>query len=99
GDFHAVLWTRAGSMRDLGTFGGVNAQAFGINNLEQITGGRDVGDFFSTAFVWSGKDGFRDIGNLGGTGPTDGGIGNDINERSDVASGQVHAVVWTPAAP
>src|SRR5439155_1282328 len=103
GDFHAVLWTRAGSMRDLGTFGGVNAQALGINNLEQITGGRDVGDFFSTAFVWSEKDGFRDIGNLGGTGPTDGAIGNDINERGDVTGNSItaaeeeHAFFWSEA--
>lgn len=104
GDAHVLFWTASGEMKDLGKFGGVNASGLGVNDRRQIAGGRDVGDMFSTAFLWSAKDGFIDLGNLGGSGPFDGAVALDVNERGQVSgqsvavsNGDSHGFFWSEA--
>jgi probable HAF family extracellular repeat protein len=36
--FHAVIWDRTGAITDLGTLGGTNSQAWGINSAGQVVG-------------------------------------------------------------
>src|SRR5207249_5827520 len=87
----------------LGTRGGVYALAVVVDVAGQDSGGRDGRGGARPEVVGREKDGFRDIGNLGGTGPTDGAIGNDINERGDVtgksitAAEEEHAFCWSEA--
>jgi probable HAF family extracellular repeat protein len=87
---HAVLW-KDGQMIELGTLGGNQVAAFGINNGEQIVGASttailDPYCFFGTvqqrAFLWE-HGLMQDLGTLGGNCALPGGI-NPINERGQI---------------
>jgi len=85
--FHAVLWT-SGRMRDLGTFGGLESSAAGINNHGQIVGWAEAreeqedvpGCLLWKAFIW--QDGRKT--NLGGLRPGAPNSASAINERGQV---------------
>ena len=66
----------AGSIIDLGTLGGLNGQAFGINNRGQAVGVSEVPDGWWHAALWDGGE-TMDLGSL------DGGlaVAFDINNR------------------
>jgi probable HAF family extracellular repeat protein len=75
-------------MEDLGTLGGVNSQALGINDLGQVTGSATIaGDRVSHAFRYTGAPGspgnMEDLGTLGGNFSQ----GQSINNFGQVAGG------------
>ena len=93
---HAVVW-HGGVVLDLGTFGGTDSTANGVNDNGHIVGhfGLSGGGTGEHAFL-IGAEGFVDLGTLGGSRST----ANDINESGWIAgysrtsSGPSHAVVW-----
>lgn len=75
----AVLWQR-GQHIELGTFGGANARAFGLNERVEITGAAQTTNGAFHAFLWrQGK--LQDLGTLGGRNS----YGHAVNSAFDVA--------------
>ena len=75
----AVLWQK-GNQIELGTFGGANSRAFGINERVDITGTAQTTNGAFHAFLWrQGK--LEDLGTLGGRNS----FGHAINSAFDVA--------------
>ena len=85
---------------DLGTLGGTQSEALGINNLTQVVGWSYVASGVEHAFLWTKEGGMRDLGTLGGTTSR----AYAINDKGQVvgasanAAGQTHAFLWTAAA-
>ena len=88
---NAVFW-KDGEIINLGTLGGFESAAIGVNSRSQVVGfsGNAVGDPLSfpfgfgtetRAFLWDAKDGMQDLGTLGGPD----GFAQFINERGQVA--------------
>ncbi|WP_137175034.1 PKD domain-containing protein [Massilia sp. HP4] len=57
---HAMTWTQAGGLVDLGTFGGVYSSASGANNKGQVIGASHDG-VQARAFVWTSAEGMVDL--------------------------------------
>jgi probable HAF family extracellular repeat protein len=78
-------------MRDLGTLGGWDSVAYGINNAGQVVGWAHPADQSRHAFLWSGGS-MRDLGP---------GAAYAINDTGQVvgyavvADGPYHAVLWS----
>lgn len=64
--FNAFLWTKQAGMKDLGTLGGTNSFAQGINDNGEIVGQADT-TASSHAFMSKGTAGPQDLGTLGGS--------------------------------
>ncbi len=76
---HAVLWQK-GQHIELGTLGGTNSRAFGVNERVDITGAAQTTNGAFHAFLWrQGK--MEDIGTLGGKNS----YGHAINSAFDIA--------------
>ena len=64
--WHACLWNRHGDVVDLGTAGGLNSEAFSINDHGQVVGifypGTSLVEY--RAFLWTGKHGMLDLNTL-----------------------------------
>jgi probable HAF family extracellular repeat protein len=75
---HAYIWTPANGMIDLGTLGGGNSLAYGVNDFGQVAGQADT-NITTDPFLWSPDSGMVDLGTLGG--PT------DLGDAYDVANG------------
>jgi probable HAF family extracellular repeat protein len=73
---------------DLGTFGGPNAHAFGVNARGDVVGGVGT-EPQGRAFLWSPRSGFQDLGTLGGLTA----IARGINARGDVVGKSARAPV------
>ncbi len=94
GQFQAYTWSAAGGFTTLGTLGGRNSYASGINNLGQVAGSSNAADGYSHAFFFDGTT-MHDIGTLGGNSSYAYGI-NDAGSvvgYSSLATGQPHAFV------
>jgi probable HAF family extracellular repeat protein len=101
---HAVLW-KDGQMIDLGTLGGNQVAAFGINEHEQIVGVStnaipDAFCFFGTvqqrAFLWE-RGQMRDLGTLGGNCAGVGIVDSNLHPINE--SGQIVGGSSTSASP
>lgn len=101
-DLRAFLWTEGGTdgvpnnpeMRDLGTLGGAESQAYAINDSNQVTGYAQT-DKREHAFIY--RDGVMvDIGDSIGGLPNS--FGFDINEAGHVAGAAYNAGYSAPHA-
>ena len=89
------------TVRDLGTFGGDEAGALGINELGEVVGWAQQASGNLRAFIWRKGQGKRNLGTLGGVESR----ARAINDRSEVAgvshiqrgSDVVRAFLWTEA--
>jgi probable HAF family extracellular repeat protein len=84
------------SVQPLGTLGGPNSAAVGVNQHGQVIGTADVTHFTRHAFVWNDNGGLIDLGTLGGDNSE---VGAQ-NERGQVVGwaqtpgGGYHAFIW-----
>jgi probable HAF family extracellular repeat protein len=62
----AFLWERAQGMRVLGTLGGSESAAVGLNNHGRVVGWSHTAAGASHAFIWDQTTGMRDLGTFGG---------------------------------
>ena len=97
---HAVLWSAAGDIRDLGTLGGSTSEAIDINASGLVIGkSLTAGDAETHFFLWSAATGMQDLDTLGAITSVveinDAGqiIGTFIHE-----SGESHAFLYTPGS-
>jgi probable HAF family extracellular repeat protein len=93
---HGFLWDGQ-AMIDLGTLGGPQSVAFGINDTGEVVGYSQVPSGEFHAFVWTAVSGMVDLGTLpGGTV----GYAQQINTLGLTAgialdsNGKEHAVIW-----
>ena len=86
-------------IRDLGTLGGPQSAAFGVDENGQVAGAAQRSDSTTHAFVFDGS-GLRDLGTLGGASSA----ASDLNRRGDVvgrsltAAGNTVAFVYSGGA-
>ena len=85
-------------LTDLGTLGGNDSYAWGINELGQVVGHSETADGHVHAFLWEEGTGMTDLGTLGGDDSYARGI-NDLGQvvgASYTAEDVRHAALWTP---
>ncbi|WP_375424725.1 hypothetical protein [uncultured Friedmanniella sp.] len=102
---HAFVWdptVKPVKMRDLGTLGGVDSVAYGINNAGTVVGSATTRRRVVRPVIWSaGQHTVTDIGTLPGY---DSGVARDVNDRGYVVGEdfnaanprQSRAFVWSP---
>lgn len=91
--YHAFI-RRAGSrLFDIGTLGGGNSTALGINSSEQVVG---WSGFFPQAFLWNATSGMQALPTLGGQNSSALAINSNsqIVGFSDLSPTVSHAVLW-----
>lgn len=95
GPLHATLW-RDGSMRDLGTLGGLRSQALDVNDRGQVVGWSLISSGALHAFLWA-NGAMRDLGTLGGSYSTASLINlrGQVVGQSTTATGEGRAFRWS----
>jgi probable HAF family extracellular repeat protein len=99
GGIGTELFVIAPKTTDLGTLGGTQSEALGMNNLTQVVGWSYVASGVEHAFLWTKEGGMQDLGTLGGTTSRAYAINDNgqVVGSSATAAGQVHAFLWTAA--
>jgi probable HAF family extracellular repeat protein len=87
-----------GEMMDIGSFGGTQGSALGLNNRGQVVGSSKLpGDEGLRPFLWGKKEGLRDLGTLGGTiagAQAVNGTGTVVGISSLLGDQVFHAFLW-----
>jgi probable HAF family extracellular repeat protein len=100
GTRHAVLWSSAGVIQDLGTLGGTTSEAIDINASGQVIGKSLIADASTHYFLWSSGSGMQDLNTL--LGPITGVV--EINDAGQIigtytaTGGASHAFLYTPGS-
>jgi probable HAF family extracellular repeat protein len=100
GPRHAVLWSSAGVIQDLGTLGGTTSEAVDINASGQVIGKSLIADASTHYFLWSSATGMQDLNTM--LGPITGVV--EINDAGQIigtytaAGGASHAFLYTPGS-
>jgi probable HAF family extracellular repeat protein len=84
---------------DLGTLGGTQSGALGVNNFTQVVGWSFVPSGAEHAFIWTKAGGMRDLGTLGGASSRAYAINDNgqVVGSSATVAGEKHAFLWTAA--
>jgi probable HAF family extracellular repeat protein len=95
--YHAVLWPNPTTVVDLGTLGGTNSAAQGINNDGLVVGSSETASGDTRAFVWRANLGMQALGTLGGSYSAASAINasGQIVGTSSTSTGALHAALWT----
>ncbi|WP_052882052.1 HAF repeat-containing PEP-CTERM protein [Kiritimatiella glycovorans] len=83
---HAFIW-QSGTLTDLGTLGGAESDAFGINEANVVVGTANTADGSSRAYVYSGLTGMIDLNSLAPAATNAGltlEVAYDINDRGAI---------------
>jgi hypothetical protein len=85
---------RDGTNKSLGTLGGLNNDAFGINNYDVVVGCAELWPWYPTpvkAFVWTDAEGMQDLNSLIATNSGwDLTIAGDINDSGQITGYGIH---------
>jgi probable HAF family extracellular repeat protein len=84
---------------DLGTLGGTDSEALGVNNTAQVVGWSYVASGAEHAFLWTKATGMQDLGTLGGSTSHAYAINDNgqVVGSSTTFAGDKHAFLWTAA--
>ncbi|MEA2175687.1 MAG: hypothetical protein QOD00_3279 [Blastocatellia bacterium] len=92
---HAFLYNNGGALQDLGTLGGTQSRAYGINNAGVVVGqAKDAGDY-DRAFRYSG-DALQNLGTFDPSGLQS--YAYSINEAGQIAGSSEHQARSGPMA-
>jgi probable HAF family extracellular repeat protein len=97
GGIGTELFVITAKTTDLGTLGGTQSEALGINNSTQVVGWSYLPSGEQRAFLWTKAGGMQNLGTLGGNSS----MAYAINDNGQVAgssgtpSGETHAFLWT----
>jgi len=81
---------------DLGTLGGSQSRAYGINEAGRVVGYSETAEGMPHAFMWDENVGMVDLGTLGGAASTAYAVNNlgQVVGSSRTGNGQLHAFLW-----
>ena len=97
---HALMWTTNGGVTDLGSLGGMDSVALGVNASNQVVGWSLTAGGATHPFLWSRTAGMQDLGIMGGfyacvaTGINNQGVVVGTCFANNVTQ-MPHAFVWT----
>lgn len=95
--YHAVLWPDPSTVVDLGTLGGNDSEARGINDDGWVVGNSETGAGETVAFLWREDLGMHSLGTLGGVNSKAFAVNTagQIVGEAETSTGEVHAALWT----